>query len=71
MQKVSKRYSFRPMEQIKHECGIALIRLLKPLNYYKEKYGSTRKIASLLGISQPSVVRKLKFYGISSESTQE
>lgn len=28
------------MEQIKHECGIALIRLLKPLNYYKEKYGS-------------------------------
>ena len=38
---------------------------------YKEKYGSTRKIASLLGISQPSVVRKLKFYGISSDSTQE
>ncbi len=26
-------------EQIKHECGIALIRLLKPLSYYKEKYG--------------------------------
>jgi amidophosphoribosyltransferase len=25
---------------IKHECGIALIRLLKPLEYYKEKYGS-------------------------------
>ncbi|MBT8252900.1 MAG: amidophosphoribosyltransferase, partial [Bacteroidia bacterium] len=25
---------------IKHECGIALIRLLKPLSYYKEKYGS-------------------------------
>ena len=24
---------------IKHECGIALIRLLKPLEYYKEKYG--------------------------------
>ncbi|HNF48437.1 MAG TPA: amidophosphoribosyltransferase [Chitinophagales bacterium] len=24
---------------IKHECGIALIRLLKPLSYYKEKYG--------------------------------
>jgi amidophosphoribosyltransferase len=23
-----------------HECGIALIRLLKPLSYYKEKYGS-------------------------------
>lgn len=41
------------------------------LRVYKEKYGSTRKIASLLGISQPSVVRKLKFYGISSDSTQE
>ena len=28
------------MEQIKHECGIALIRLLKPIEYYKEKYGA-------------------------------
>ncbi|MBT8259006.1 MAG: amidophosphoribosyltransferase [Bacteroidia bacterium] len=27
-------------DSIKHECGIALIRLLKPLEYYKEKYGS-------------------------------
>ena len=27
-------------DQIKHECGIALIRLLKPLDYYYEKYGS-------------------------------
>ncbi len=27
-------------EQIKHECGLALIRLRKPLNYYIEKYGS-------------------------------
>ncbi|MFC0877486.1 amidophosphoribosyltransferase [Saccharicrinis sp. FJH2] len=27
-------------DQIKHECGIALIRLLKPIEYYKEKYGS-------------------------------
>lgn len=25
---------------IKHECGIALIRLLKPLEYYHEKYGT-------------------------------
>ncbi len=25
---------------LKHECGIAVIRLLKPLEYYKEKYGS-------------------------------
>lgn len=28
-------------DAIKHECGIALLRLLKPLEYYKEKYGST------------------------------
>ena len=27
-------------DQIKHECGIALIRLLKPLQYYQEKYGT-------------------------------
>jgi amidophosphoribosyltransferase len=26
-------------DPIKHECGIALIRLLKPLSYYKQKYG--------------------------------
>ncbi len=28
------------MEQIKHECGVALIRLRKPLEYYREKYGT-------------------------------
>lgn len=27
-------------DQIKHECGVAVIRLLKPLEYYQEKYGS-------------------------------
>ena len=27
-------------DALKHECGIALIRLLKPLDYYKKKYGS-------------------------------
>ena len=27
-------------DTIKHECGIALIRLLKPLDFYKEKYGT-------------------------------
>ncbi len=27
-------------DAIKHECGIALLRLKKPLEYYKEKYGS-------------------------------
>ncbi|MFA8435607.1 MAG: amidophosphoribosyltransferase [Marinifilaceae bacterium] len=29
-------------DQLKHECGIALIRLLKPLEYYQEKYGTWR-----------------------------
>ena len=27
-------------DSIKHECGIALLRLKKPLEFYKEKYGS-------------------------------
>ena len=30
------------MEQLKHECGVAMIRLLKPLSYYEQKYGSWR-----------------------------
>lgn len=29
------------MELIKHECGVAMIRLLKPLDYYKKKYGTS------------------------------
>jgi amidophosphoribosyltransferase len=33
-------------DAIKHECGIVLIRLLKPLSYYQEKYGT-----SLYGIN--------------------
>ena len=28
------------MEPLKHECGVAMIRLLKPLEYYKKKYGT-------------------------------
>ncbi len=27
-------------DQIKHECGLAMIRLLKPLEFYHEKYGT-------------------------------
>ena len=37
-------------DYLKHECGIAFIRLLKPLAYYQEKYGS---------ISIPSVHQHL------------
>ncbi len=28
------------MEVLKHECGVAMVRLLKPLSYYQEKYGT-------------------------------
>ncbi len=28
------------MEQLKHECGVAMIRLLRPLEYYQQKYGT-------------------------------
>lgn len=28
------------MEQLKHECGVAMVRLLKPLDYYQKKYGT-------------------------------
>ncbi len=28
------------MEPLKHECGVAMIRLLKPLSYYEKKYGT-------------------------------
>ncbi len=28
------------MELLKHECGVAMIRLLKPLEYYQQKYGT-------------------------------
>ena len=30
------------MEDLKHECGVAMIRLLKPLEYYRQKYGTSR-----------------------------
>ncbi len=28
------------VEQLKHECGVALVRLLKPQSYYEQKYGT-------------------------------
>jgi amidophosphoribosyltransferase len=38
---------FRNTEGIGHECGLALVRLLKPLDFYREKYGS-----ALYGVSK-------------------
>ena len=32
--------SLHSMEPLKHECGVAMIRLRKPLAYYQEKYGT-------------------------------
>ncbi len=44
---------------IKHECGIAMVRLLKPLEYYQEKYGT-----ALYGINQMQIMmQKLKNRG--------
>lgn len=37
---VRKRFYYMS-EPIKHECGIALLRLRKPLDYYREKYGDS------------------------------
>lgn len=36
-------YKIANMEQLKHECGVAMVRLLKGLDYYKERYGSWSK----------------------------
>lgn len=37
-------------DQIKHECGIAMIRLRKPLQYYIDKYGSPAYVTNRLYI---------------------
>ena len=37
-----KNQYFRLMEPLKHECGVAMVRLLKPLSYYEKKYGTWR-----------------------------
>jgi amidophosphoribosyltransferase len=43
-------------DPIKHECGIALIRLLKPLEYYSEKYGS-----SMFGINKMCLLMEKQY----------
>ena len=46
-------------EVIKHECGIAMVRLLKPLSYYQEKYGT-----ALYGVNKMHIMmQKLKNRG--------
>lgn len=36
------------MEPLKHECGVAMIRLRKPLEYYRAKYGTSQYALSKL-----------------------
>ncbi len=38
-------------DEIKHECGLALIRLLKPLEYYHKKYGT-----ALYGLNKMNIL---------------
>lgn len=57
------------MEPLKHECGVAMIRLLKPLEYYQEKYGTwmygLNKLYLLMENSI-TVVRKPRVWRVSS-----
>ena len=50
------------MENIKHECGIAMIRLRKPLEYYKEKYGTQVRILHnrILEISSTEIKERIR-----------
>ena len=41
------------------------------LRAYHSQYSSTRKLAEMLGVSQPSIVRKLRQYGIAADGTGE
>ena len=38
--KVILHHNLIDMEQLKHECGVAMVRLLKPLSHYQYKYGT-------------------------------
>lgn len=48
----SSVFTSKPSEEIGHECGLALVRLRKPLSYYQEKYNDSgwgaRKVCALI-----------------------
>ena len=58
-------------DAIKHECGIALLRLKKPLEYYKEKYNVRSQMlhahhvifpdGKYIEAAPPSIFNKLGF----------
>ena len=43
------------MERLKHECGVALVRLLKPQQYYQQKYGTSSYGLNKLGVKREQV----------------
>lgn len=49
------------MEELRHECGVALVRLLKPLSYYKEKYGDEAYGLNKLYPAKPAQAIKIHF----------
>ena len=46
------------MEVLKHECGVAMVRLLKPLEYYQNNLDST---LILLSVMREFKVKKIIF----------
>ncbi len=58
------------MEKLTHECGIALCRLLKPLSYYEEKYGTWQWGLNLLNLMmQKQLNRGTDGHGVCVVST--
>jgi amidophosphoribosyltransferase len=47
---ISKIFFEKMSDILKHECGIVLIRLLKPLDFYRQKYGSARYALNKLNL---------------------
>ena len=57
--------SLHSMEPLKHECGVAMIRLRKPLAYYQEKYGTW-----MYGLNKLYLLMEKQLGSLSSSSTR-
>ena len=44
-------------EAIKHECGIALLQLKKPLSFYKDKYGHFTELTRCIYLWKSSMIK--------------
>jgi TyrR family helix-turn-helix protein len=60
-----------PPEQAEGEADISGMDEASLFSYYKEKYGSTRKIAQACGLSQSSVARRLRKYGLNGAGSRQ